>query len=196
MTHSVCVFCSSSGSIDPRYLQLARELGQALGEQEWTLVSGGGSVSMMGELARAVRAVGGHTIGVIPQALMDREVGDLQADELVVTHDMRQRKGIMDERSDAFLALPGGIGTLEELMEAWTSRSLAMHNKPVVVVDPWGDYALLRQQVQVWLERGFVSQASIDRVHWVTTVPEALTSLDDALSRWADVSPSALPQEP
>jgi len=131
MTHSVCVFCSSSGSIDGRYLELAREFGRHFGPRGWTLVSGGGSVSMMGELARSVRASGGHTIGVIPQALKDLEVADLEADELVVTHDMRQRKGVMDERSDAFVALPGGIGTLEELMEAWTSRSLAMHDKPV-----------------------------------------------------------------
>jgi uncharacterized protein (TIGR00730 family) len=132
---------------------------------------------MMGRLVRAVRASGGHTIGVIPQALKDREVADLDADELVVTHDMRQRKGIMDERSDAFLALPGGIGTLEELMEVWTSRSLTMHDKPVVVLDPWDDYALLRAQVYAWVERGFVSQASVDRVHWTTTVDDALAAL-------------------
>ena len=182
MTHSVCVFCSSSGSIDGRYLELAREFGRHFGPRGWTLVSGGGSVSMMGELARSVRASGGHTIGVIPQALKDLEVADLEADELVVTHDMRQRKGVMDERSDAFVALPGGIGTLEELMEAWTSRSLAMHDKPVVVLDPWDDYGLLRRQVDAWVDRGFVSVASVERVHWVQDPAQVLTTLEAALA--------------
>ena len=182
MSHSVCVFCSSSDSIDPRYLELAREFGGEFGPRGWTLVSGGGSVSMMGALARSVRASGGHTIGVIPQALMDLEVADLEADELVVTHDMRQRKGVMDERSDAFVALPGGIGTLEELMEAWTSRSLSMHDKPVVVLDPWDDYSLLRQQVNAWVERGFVSTASMERVHWVDDPADVLTTLEAALA--------------
>ncbi|MGA1147474.1 MAG: TIGR00730 family Rossman fold protein [Candidatus Nanopelagicales bacterium] len=170
---AVCVFCASSDRIDPRYLELADAVGAAIAARGWTCVSGGGSVSMMGRLVRAVRAGGGHTIGVIPQGLKDREVADLDADELIVTHDMRQRKGIMDERSDAFLALPGGIGTLEELMEAWTSLSLTMHDKPIVVIDPWDDYALLRAQVAAWVERGFVSEVGADRVHWTTNVQDA-----------------------
>lgn len=173
MFPAVCVFCASSDRIDPRYLELADAVGAAIAARGWTCVSGGGSVSMMGRLVRAVRSGGGHTIGVIPQGLKDREVADLDADELVVTHDMRQRKGIMDERSDAFLALPGGIGTLEELMEVWTSRSLTMHDKPIVVIDPWDDYALLRAQVAAWVERGFVSQAGADRVQWTTNVEDA-----------------------
>lgn len=182
MTRSVCVFCASSDDIDTRYLELADDVGRTIGKRQWTLVSGGGSVSMMGRLARSVRANGGHTIGVIPQALLDREVADVDADELVVTHDMRQRKGVMDERSDAFIALPGGIGTLEELMEVWTSRSLTMHDKPVVVIDPWNDYGLLRQQVQAWVDRGFVSPASLERVHWVDTPAEAFGFLEHAVT--------------
>lgn len=182
MSPAVCVFCSSSERIDPRYFDVADEVGRAIGERGWTLVSGGGSVSMMGRIAASTRANGGHTIGVIPQALKDREVADLAADELVVTHDMRQRKGIMDERSDGFLALPGGLGTLEELMEVWTSRSLAMHDKPVVVLDPWGDYELLRAQVEVWIERGFVSADSAERVHWVHSVQDVMAILEGGLA--------------
>lgn len=182
MQPAVCVFCSSSERIDPRYYELATDVGRELGERGWTCVSGGGSISMMGCLAEAARASGGHTIGVIPQALRDLEVADLAADELVVTHDMRQRKGIMDERSDAFLALPGGIGTLEELMEVWTSRSLSMHDKPVVVVDPWDDYALLRAQVDAWVERGFVSRRAAERVHWTSSAAEAMSVLAGALA--------------
>ncbi len=174
---AVCVFCASSTTIAPRYLELATETGEAIGERGWTLVSGGGGISMMGAIAVAARSRGGHTIGVITQALVDLEVADGQANELVITDDMRQRKGIMDERSDAFLALPGGIGTLEELMEVWTAHSLNMHAKPVVVLDPWGDYDLLRAQVALWIERGFVRPDAAERVAWVTSVGEAMTAI-------------------
>ena len=109
---------------------------------------------MMGAVARAARAGGAHTVGVIPQALLDLEVGDSDADELLVVDDMRTRKGLMDERSDAFLALPGGIGTLEELLEVWVARSLGLHAKPVVVLDVDGLFAPLRAQVDLLVERG------------------------------------------
>jgi uncharacterized protein (TIGR00730 family) len=174
---TVCVFCASSLTIDERYLDLAREVGTAIGRRGWTLVSGAGSISMMGEVARAARAAGGHTIGVIPQALVDMEVADHDSDELVVTQDMRQRKGIMDERSDAFLALPGGIGTLEELIEVWTARSLNMHHKPVVVLDPWGDYALLHDLLGHWQERGFVRAEATAHVHWARGIDDALDEI-------------------
>ena len=116
---AVCVFCASSLTIDERYLELARAAGTGIAGRGWNLVSGAGSISMMGEVGRAARAAGGHTIGVIPDALVEMEVADHDSDEFIVTRDMRQRKAIMDERSDAFLALPGGIGTLEELFEIW-----------------------------------------------------------------------------
>lgn len=141
---------------------------------------------MMGELARSARGAGGHTIGVIPDALLAMEVADHDSDELVVTRDMRQRKGIMDERSDAFLALPGGIGTLEELVEAWSARSLNMHHKPVVVLDPWGDFSLLRELVGSWQERGFVKQPAIDHVQWAADVEAALGEIEVALSQFRD----------
>ncbi len=182
---AVCVFCSSSLRIDDRYLTLADEVGTAIAKRGWTVVSGAGSISMMGALGRSARAAGGHTIGVIPDALVAREVADHDSDEFIVTRDMRQRKGIMDERSDAFLALPGGIGTLEELVEAWTSRSLNMHQKPVVILDPWGDFELLRQQVDVWRDRGFVSAGAADHVHWATDVTDALDVIGDALGECA-----------
>jgi len=177
---AVCVFCSSSLRIDERYLALAAEVGTAIAERGWTVVSGAGSISMMGALGRSARAAGGHTIGVIPDALVAREVADHDSDEFIVTRDMRQRKGIMDERSNAFLALPGGIGTLEELVEAWTARSLNMHMKPVVILDPWGDFVLLRQMVDTWRDRGFVSAGAADHVHWATEVRGALDAIGDA----------------
>ena len=179
---SVCVFCASSLTIDDRYLDLARQVGEGVAARGWTLVSGGGSISMMGELARSARAAGGHTIGVIPDALVALEVADHESDEFVVTRDMRQRKGVMDERSDAFLALPGGIGTLEELAEVWTARSLNMHHKPVVVLDPWGDYRLLREQVAHWIDVGLVREGAAAHVHWATDVDKAL---DEIAESWA-----------
>ncbi len=177
-TFAVCVFCASSSAIDPRYLELANAVGTAIGARGWTLVSGGGSVSMMGAVARAARSAGGHTIGVIPQALVDLEVADHDADELVVTTSMRERKAVMDARSQATLALPGGIGTLEELMEMWTSSYLGLHGKPVAVLDPWDDFALLRQQVSRWRETGFVSQRAVAHVHWDSDIDSALDYLD------------------
>lgn len=179
---AVCVYCSSSLRIDPRYLDLAATVGAGLAARGWTLVSGAGSISMMGAVARAVRAGGGHTIGVIPQALVEMEVADHDADELVVTHDMRQRKGIMDERSDAFLALPGGIGTVEELVEVWTARHLGMHRKPIVVLDPWDDFAGLHAQMAHWLERGFVGPDVAEEVVWTREVDHALDAIAAGLS--------------
>lgn len=179
---TVCVYCASSRTIDARYLTLAEEVGTALAGRGWTLVSGAGSISMMGAVARATRVAGGHTIGVIPQALVDLEVADHDADELVVTRDMRQRKGIMDERSDAFLALPGGIGTLEELVEVWTAKHLRMHAKPIVVLDPWDDFVHLHAQMDHWIERGFVRPDVVGEVIWTRTVDEALDAIAAA---WA-----------
>jgi uncharacterized protein (TIGR00730 family) len=179
---AVCVFCSSSENIDARYRDLAAEVGRELGNRGWDLVSGGGSISMMGALAGAARSSGARTTGVIPDSLLAREVHDRESDELLITADMRERKGIMDERSDAFLALPGGIGTLEELVEVWSSRSLNMHHKPVVVCDPWGDFTLLRDQVDIWVDRGFVSPGARAELHWTSQVTEALDVIEHHLT--------------
>lgn len=171
---TVCVFCASSSTIDDRYLRLATELGSALAQRDLALVSGGGSVSMMGAVARAVRASGGHTVGVIPQALVAMEVADHDADELVVTPDMRTRKAEMDRRADAFLTLPGGIGTLEELTEVWTAFTLGMHDKPVIVLDPWDDYAHLHALIDHLVGAGFVKATAAAAIHWARSIDEAL----------------------
>ncbi|MDO9485792.1 MAG: TIGR00730 family Rossman fold protein [Actinomycetota bacterium] len=185
---SVCVYCASSPQIPARYVQLAAEVGEAIADRSWSLVSGGGSESMMGAVARATRLGGGRTVGVIPQALVDYEVADHDSDELIVTATMRERKAIMDDRADAFLALPGGIGTLEELMEVWTSRHLKMHTKPVVVLDPWGDFALLRAQVEHWQSLGFVKEHAVAQLHWATSIHEACAAIENS---WATAAVSA-----
>jgi uncharacterized protein (TIGR00730 family) len=174
----VCVFCASSERIPRRYIDLAADVGTELARRGHTLVSGGGSVSSMGAVARAARAGGARTVGVIPEGLLAYEVADEQADELVVTTDMRVRKGEMDRRADAFLTLPGGIGTLEELLEIWVGRVLRMHDKPVVVLDPDGVFAPLRQQIDQLVDAGFARPTVHDALAWATEVGEAFDLLE------------------
>lgn len=174
---AVCVYCASSTRIDPAYLALAAEVGRALAADGHVLVTGGGSVSMMGEVGRAARAGGAHTVGVIPHHLVTMEVADHDSDELLVVDTMRQRKAGMDERADAFLVLPGGIGTLEEFFEVWTAGTLGMHAKPVVVLDPDGFFAPLWAWLDDLVARGFVRRSALDSVLRVSTVPAALHAL-------------------
>jgi uncharacterized protein (TIGR00730 family) len=176
----VCVYCASSERIDPRYVALADAVGTELAARGHSLVSGGGNVSCMGAVARAARRGGAYTVGVIPQALLELEVADIDADELVVTPDMRDRKREMDARSDAFLALPGGLGTLEEVFEIWVSRSLGMHDKQLVVLDPDDVFGMLRAQVDDLVLRGFARPSVRDAVVWTTDVATAFDLLEAA----------------
>ncbi|WP_077088355.1 TIGR00730 family Rossman fold protein [Mycobacterium rhizamassiliense] len=170
---AVCVYCAS-GPTHPELLELGSELGEAIAERGWTLVWGGGHVSAMGAVSSAARARGGRTVGVIPQELMRREIADAAADELVVTDTMRERKQIMEDRSDAFIVLPGGVGTLDELFEAWTTGYLGMHDKPVVMLDPWGHYEGLWVWLNGLLDSGYISQLAMDRLVLVDKVGAAL----------------------
>jgi uncharacterized protein (TIGR00730 family) len=173
-TRSVCVYCGSASGIPEHYQQLAAQVGTAIAGRGWQLVSGGAKVSMMGALARAARAHGGRTVGVIPRSLIDLEIADTEADELLITETMRERKALMDAHADAFLALPGGIGTCEELFEAWTSRVLGMHAKPVVLLDPDGHYGGLLDWLHGLVERGFVPVAGLATLVVTTDVETAL----------------------
>jgi uncharacterized protein (TIGR00730 family) len=178
MSLAVCVFCSSSAKIDRRYVDLAAEVGDELARRGHSLVSGGGRVSCMGAVARAARAGGARTVGVIPEGLVSVELSDEDNDELVVTPDMRTRKGEMDKRSDAFLVLPGGIGTLEELFEIWTARTLGMHDKAVVILDPTGVYEPLRELMKGLTEQGFARPRIWDAIGWTASVSEAFDLLE------------------
>jgi uncharacterized protein (TIGR00730 family) len=170
---AVCVYCAS-GPTHPDLLTLATDLGKAIADRGWTLVSGGGNVSAMGAVASGARAHGGRTVGVIPKSLVHRELADVDADELIVTDTMRQRKQIMEDRADAFIALPGGIGTLEELFETWTAGYLGMHDKPVVMLDPSGHYDGLRAWLAGLTDTGYVGAAALDRLLVVQQVDAAL----------------------
>ena len=144
MNH-ITVFCASSAGFDPQYGDAARALGQFLVKQNITLVYGGGRVGLMGILADAVLAGGGQVIGVIPQFLLDLEVGHTGLTELLVVKSMHERKLRMAELGDGVIALPGGFGTLEELIEILTWSQLALHGKPVGILNTNGYYNLLRQ---------------------------------------------------
>lgn len=187
---TVCVFCASSDRIDSKYVDLAADVGAELARRGHVLVTGGGSVSCMGAVARAARAGGAVTIGVIPEGLLAWEVADESADELVVTPDMRVRKGEMDRRAEAFLTLPGGLGTLEELLEIWVARTLRMHDKPLVVLDPDGVFAPLREQVVRLIERGFARPSVNDAIAWASSVSQAFDLVEQQLARR---KPSVLP---
>lgn len=170
---TVCVYCAS-GPRHPDLLALATRLGAAIAARGWTVVSGGGNVSAMGALAAGARSHGGRTIGVIPKALVHRELADIDADELIVTATMRDRKQTMEDRADAFITLPGGIGTLEELFETWTAGYLGMHNKPVVLLDPAGHYDGLLAWLDGLVENGYVNPVALDRLLVVRDVDVAL----------------------
>ncbi|MDT3441236.1 MULTISPECIES: TIGR00730 family Rossman fold protein [unclassified Pseudofrankia] len=186
----ICVYCSSSERIDPGYVLLAAQVGSELAARGHDLVSGGGSISCMGGVARAARAGGAHTLGVIPRKLLELEVSDTDADELIITETMRERKAIMDGRADAFLALPGGLGTLEELFEVWVAAMLGMHTKPIVVCDPDGVFAHLHTLVDGLVDRGFVRPNARDLLRWATTATEALDFLEAAVAALPTVVPS------
>jgi len=151
-------------------------VGSAIAERGWTLVSGGGNVSAMGAVAAGARAKGGRTVGVIPKALVHRELADIDADELVVTETMRERKQVMEDRADAFITLPGGIGTLEEIFEAWTAGYLGMHDKPVVMLDPFGHYDGLLAWLHGLIDSGYVSKGALDRLVVTDDIEDALAA--------------------
>jgi uncharacterized protein (TIGR00730 family) len=175
---AICVYCASGADIAARYLELATEVGAGLARRGHSLVSGGGRVSMMGAVARAARAGGAHTVGVIPEALMSVELADRDCAELVVTQTMRERKAAMDGRADAFLALPGGLGTLEELLEVWTARSLRMHAKPVVVLDPDGVFDPLFAALDGLRAARFVRDDAYATLTRTRTVAAAFAALE------------------
>jgi uncharacterized protein (TIGR00730 family) len=170
----VCVYCASVEGIDPRHVELAAAVGRGVAERGWELVSGGGKRSMMGAVAAAARAGGARTTGVIPRSLVDLEWADRDSDELLVVDTMRERKAQMEARADAFLTLPGGLGTCEELFEIWTSGVLGLHAKPVVLLDPDGHYAGLLDWVRGLATQGFLRDPALTRVALARDVDTAL----------------------
>ncbi|WP_262298552.1 LOG family protein [Microvirga sesbaniae] len=152
----VCVFCGSSSGQDPVYLEAARSLGETLAANGIELVYGGASVGLMGAVADAVLARGGHVIGVMPQSLVDKEIAHRGLSDLRVVGSMHERKALMAELADGFVALPGGLGTFEELFEIWTWAQLGYHRKPCALLNAGGFYDKLTDFLDDVVDRGFV----------------------------------------
>ncbi|MBL8272142.1 TIGR00730 family Rossman fold protein [Steroidobacter sp.] len=152
---AICVFCGSSSGNRPDYVEVARAVGRSIARRGLTLVYGGGKVGLMGAVADSALAAGGRVVGVIPQMLLDREVGHPGLSELHVVTTMSERKLLMGALSDGFLTLPGGIGTLDELFEAWTWTQLGLHDKPSGLLNYSGYYDQLIQFLDLAVNEGF-----------------------------------------
>lgn len=178
MNKVICVYSSSSNAIDPIYFQAAADLGAMIAKKEDTLLFGGGMLGLMGATARAVHQNKGKVIGVIPKALNLKEVVYENCDELIVTEDMRTRKAVMDSRSDAFIALPGGYGTLEEILEIITLKQLGYHAKPIVILNINGFYNHLLAQFETIINFSFAKK-DCKKLYYVTEdMKDALDYID------------------
>ena len=174
---SLCVYCGSRPGNSPEFAALAREVGTWIASRGGQLVYGGGHNGLMGIMADAALAAGGRVIGVIPRALVDREFAHTGCTELHIVENMHERKRLMAEHADAFLALPGGIGTLEEFFEVWTWRQLGYHNKPVGLLNLNGFYDGLLAFLRSAVASGFMSEAQMDLIrsgHETEVLLEAL----------------------
>lgn len=174
---SICVYCGSRHGERASYTLAARALGQAIGSRGWQLVYGGGKVGLMGELADATLAAGGRVVGVIPETLKQREVGHSGLHELHVVPTMHVRKQMMAERADAFIALPGGIGTLEELYEVWTWRQLGYHDQPIGLLNIDGYYDDLLRFMRHSVAQGFLAPAQLDTLQVADDAQQLLLEL-------------------
>jgi cytokinin riboside 5'-monophosphate phosphoribohydrolase len=174
---SICVFCASSESVDDLFKDIALELGRELGRRGINLVYGGASTGLMGCVARGVHEEKGKVVGVLPEFFKTKEFEYSMADELIVTQDMRERKRVMDKRSDAFIVLPGGIGTLEEAMEILSMRQLCLTDKPLVFINTQGFYERLRATFEGMVDLKFVKPNVMDMYAMVPNLQSALEYL-------------------
>jgi uncharacterized protein (TIGR00730 family) len=181
---SICVFCGSNAGAHPAYLQAAEAVGRGLAQRGIRVVYGGGKVGMMGAVADAASAAGGQVVGVIPQAIFDLEIGHTGIDDLRVVGSMHERKALMAELSDAFVALPGGIGTLEELFEVYTWAQLGIHSKPLGLMDVAGYF----QPLVGFLDHAVRERFLRPETRTLLAVSEDLDELLTALTAWEPVA--------
>ncbi|MES2691928.1 MAG: TIGR00730 family Rossman fold protein [Verrucomicrobiota bacterium] len=191
MTKLLCVYCASSDRLDPKYYAAAEELGRELVARGWGLVYGGGKTGVMGAIARAVKQAGGRVVGVIPEFMKVRELAYDQADELVTVITMRERKLLMETRADAFVTLPGGWGTLEEIMEILTLRQLDVVKKPCVFLNQDGFYDPLLALFDRMLAENFFKPSNMALFRVAKTVPEVFSEIEAgagarAEAKWFD----------
>ena len=176
----ICVFCGSSKGVRPEYAAAARELGRGIAESGLGLVFGGGSIGLMGVVADSVLEAGGEAVGVIPDVIVDCEVGHNGLTELCVVRTMHERKAMMAERSDAFIALPGGFGTMDEFMEIVTWAQLGIHSKPCVLVNVGGYYDALLRFLDSAVDGGFIRSGNRALIRVAANPAEALKMIECA----------------
>ena len=177
---SVAVFCGSRFGVDPAHRAAAEEMGAAIGGRGWRLVYGGGEVGLMGVTARAALDAGGPVLGIIPQRLLDREVGKRDLTELRVTATMFERKELLIREADAFVVLPGGLGTLDEILDAVTLRQLGYHQKPILLLDLGGYWQPCVALFAQFAAAGFAEPSAVDLVELVPDVAGTMARLDAA----------------
>ena len=176
---NVCVFCASSANIDERYLEAARELGRLLAEGGWRCVNGGGAVGLMGAVTDGALDADGEVTGVIPKFMVDNGWCYDRLEDVIVTADMHQRKQMMSEMADAVIALPGGVGTLEELLETLTWRQLGLVKVPVIILNTLGYYDGLLAMLHHAIDEGFMKSSHAALWQVATTPAEAIALLED-----------------
>lgn len=179
---SIAVYCGSRLGAEAHFAALAQQVGQWIGEHGGQLVYGGGNAGLMGLVAQSTQAHGGRVVGVIPDALVSKELANHACDELHVVRNMHERKALMAQRADAFLAIPGGIGTFEELFEVWTWRQLGYHDKPIGILNAEGYYDRLLAFLQDTQTAGFVSAWQMDLVNIGQDAPALLSALREGIT--------------
>ncbi|MBQ1746628.1 MAG: TIGR00730 family Rossman fold protein [Muribaculaceae bacterium] len=177
---NVCVFCASSANIDERYLADARELGNLLAQGGWRCVNGGGAVGLMGAVTDGTLDAGGEVTGVIPKFMVDNGWCYDRLKDVVVTADMHQRKQMMSNMADAVIALPGGVGTLEELLETLTWRQLGLVKVPIIILNTLGYYDLLLAMLRHAIDEGFMKPSHGQLWQVAATPADAVALLDDS----------------
>jgi uncharacterized protein (TIGR00730 family) len=180
---SICVFCGSSPGKDPAYAQAARDLGRLIGEKGHRLVFGGGFIGLMGEVARAASDAGAPIVGILPEILRHVEPPRDAIEELILTDDLQQRKTRMMDIADAFVILPGGMGTMDEYFEVATTAQLSVHHKPIVLIDVNGYFEPLEGLIRHIVSHGFASDRTLS-LHTLVDSPEA--ALDTIISLHAE----------
>jgi len=171
---SVTVYCSSSSALPRLYFDDADAAGRALADNGWALVYGGNAVGLMKAVSDAARAGGGRVVGITPQLMVDKGIHDAKADELVVTQTMRERKALMEARGDAFLTLPGGLGTFEEIFEIIVGKQLGYHNKPIALLNTAGYFNPLLQMIEHGIEHRFIKPKVRDLYFVAGTVADVV----------------------
>lgn len=179
--HAICVFCGSSFGHDPRFRAAARAMGEGIASMGWSLVFGGGGNGLMGEVARAAEAGGAAVQGIMPAFLQALEPPVSEEEKLIVTPHIQERKALMLKMADAFLVLPGGLGTFDEFFEVCTEAQLGVHKKPIVVVNIDGFYNALDAMLRAIVERGFAKEMIFDLYHLAEGPEAALKILKDTL---------------